>query len=505
MMNHIKTTICSIITIIIALSPIDVHPSSESSHEPIISARGWFIDPTYRDLLYLDMLLKVKGDKIIEYETPFLHEIVKCEIPYRKMTAQERRQMRFIDSKGRSYELEVGDCQYIAQVGKLTVYFMDWGFGKKKLYSQEEVDTKSATRIVDFVKSKITSAEDNPNPLGKMVISFIVNRDGVISDVEILESPDQALNSDVIQAIKGKKIEPAHDRLNLPLKVDCKFEITLKVKPKMTKQQELDKYIQYWNGYFSKKQEDIDYARKNYINHTQEKSSPEIPTRLNDLYTFVVGFPLSKVIKGVDVNIEWGNGTIDKWEKIKDMIFKDENSSKSDNQRGVYINKGAYKAVLKQKEDEKAIQYLLNVLNDMIYLRIIECAVFKEFGINFYIPQTLNEVAEYYTKKLSDEEFKKFFEQTFRKRVDELTRDPDFKKNYSQWEESYYLAQLGYKRNIILNKNKTKIIGRYYINNPGCDRSLYFNNKKPYMLYPLQNDKRNNYQWHNAVRISKVF
>ena len=522
MITHLKATIYSIIAIVIALSPIDVYPISESSHQPIISATGWFIDPTSRDLTYLNMPIKVKGDYIIEYETPFMHEVVKCNIPYRQMTEQERRQMDFTDSQGRSYELYVGDVKYVAKLGKLTVYFADWGFSKMKLYSQTEVDKKSASRIEDFIKSSIKSRDDNPNPWVKMVISFIVNRDGVISDVEILETPDKSLGNQVLNWLKRLKIEPAHvlDRHLIPRDVDCKFKIELSVKPNLTKKQVLDKCVQYWNEYFSKQKDAIESAKK-ITGYTQEKPSPKIPNRLNDLYTFIDDLPLSKIINGYNVNIKNGYNTVYRWEQIRDNIFKYNKSNKRDNLKGIYIEskRGGYDRVLKHKEDEEAIQYLLNKLNDMLYYRIIESAFWDEYRtIDFYVPRNLNDLAKVVSKEQSKKDFLKFFKRDspvhpgttignsyYSYNIDDLIREPEIKKYYSQWEENYYLDELSKFRNVILNKEKTKVIGRYYINDYDFrNRAIFFNNEKPYMLYPFQENSQG-YRWTHLVNVSRVY
>lgn len=98
-------------------------PSKTPSTNSTIKVDGFYIDPTWRDVSYRSMDMKIKGEVIVAYKDPLTGRFVECNIPYHKMTPQEKSQMKLFDSQGRSYELYVGDSQYIAQVGKLTVYF----------------------------------------------------------------------------------------------------------------------------------------------------------------------------------------------------------------------------------------------------------------------------------------------------------------------------------------------------------------------------------------------
>lgn len=510
-------------------------PIEESSYQPVLDVNGWFIDPTSKDVVYLSIPLKIKGDKIIGYSTPFTHEKIECNIPYHQMTTQEKSQMKLFDSKGRSYELYVGDCQYKAQVGKLTVYFADRGFNDNSVYTVADVSREAyispaaahehrrINSIEKYVKSKIGSTiiadNDNPNPWGEMVISFIVYRDGKIGDVKILKSPDKSLNNDVIRSIKGIntdrsiKIEPAQIDKQYPTcivaeDVDCQYQITLKVKPRMSSSQQLDAYKQYWDNYFSKCKEDIDYARKNLSSKRQGISNFEIPSSLKDLNIFINEFPLTKVIQGTNSDLDWSDGILTKWEKVVEKTFKSKNRSKNENMNSEVSIDGMY---LKNSSDNQAATFLLNKLNDMIYFRIIENAVAEKIGNrNFYVPQSLNDIIVFYSKDKAKVDFKNYFERVFNKRVADLNTDANFRKHYSEWEESYYLSELGKLRNIILNKDKTKIIGDYkfveqwypYPNGSTANREIQFNNKRSYMLYPLQKSSRNSYRWGNRVVIS---
>ena len=272
--------------------------------------------------------------------------------------------------------------------------------------------------------------------------------------------------------------------------------------------QSIDAYNKYWDNYFSKCKEDIDYARKNLSSKRQGISNFEIPSSLKDLNIFINEFPLTKVIQGTNSDLDWSDGTSTKWENVVEKTFKSKNRSKNENMNSEVSIDGMY---LKNSADNQAATFLLNKLNDMIYFRIIENAVAEKIGNrNFYVPQSLNDITVFYSRDKAKVDFKNYFERVFNKRVDDLSTDANFRKYYAEWEGTYYLSELGKLRNIILNKDKTKIIGDYkfveqwypYPAGSTVNREIHFNNKRPYMLYPLQKSSRNSYRWGNRVVIS---
>lgn len=196
MKHKIKAFLIAVIANIMGLSVGVAQPSNESSYQPIIKADGYYIDPTWRDVSYREIDLKIKGDVIIAYKDPLTGRFVDCNISYHKMTQQEKSQMKLYDSQGRSYEYYIGGCEYIAEIGKLTVYFGDRSFGytnlgDNEIYTLDEVDTKPSCGSTDIIRSVIKrvdypSEAVDKNIQGKVIATFIVNKDGEISDIKII-------------------------------------------------------------------------------------------------------------------------------------------------------------------------------------------------------------------------------------------------------------------------------------------------------------------------------
>lgn len=220
MKHKIKVFLIAGMANIMGLSVGVAQPSNESSYQPTIKADGYYIDPTWRDVSYREIDLKIKGDVIIAYKDPLTGRFVDCNISYHKMTPQEKSQMKLYDSQGRSYEYYIGGCEYIAEIGKLTVYFGDRSFGYTNLggneiYTLDEVDTKPSCGSTDIIRSVIKrvdypSEAVDKNIQGKVIASFIVNKDGEISDIKIIQSAHPILDKAVTTAIKKLgKCEPA--------------------------------------------------------------------------------------------------------------------------------------------------------------------------------------------------------------------------------------------------------------------------------------------------------
>ena len=222
MKYYIKEIFCAIVSLI-ALSANAVHPNYESTHLSTINVNGFYVDPTWRDISYREMDLKIKGEYIIAYKDPFTGMFVDCNVKYHKMTVQEKGQMKLSDSHGRSYELYVGDCNYMANIGKLTVYFTSNNIGENvdnKVYPLSEVDSKptldlkkyGTSDLIRYIQKRINypfEAADK-NIQGKVVITFIVNLDGTISDIKVVQSAHRLLDNAVKDAIrKITKCEPA--------------------------------------------------------------------------------------------------------------------------------------------------------------------------------------------------------------------------------------------------------------------------------------------------------
>lgn len=253
---QIKTLLFPVIAFFMALSASAIQPYNDSSYQPTINVDGYYVDPTWRDVSYRAMSLKVKGDNIVAYKDPYTEKFVNCNIKYRKMTTQEKSQMRLTDSMGRSYELYVGDCKYTAHVGKLTIYFADFNSGKSDVFTMDNVDNKpyispaaphehrEINSIDKYIKTKIISRlmrdREETIPSGEIIISFIVYRDRKIGDIKILKTVDPSLNKDLIQAVKSInfdreiKIEPAQIKRQYPNcimaeEVDCQYQINMRI------------------------------------------------------------------------------------------------------------------------------------------------------------------------------------------------------------------------------------------------------------------------------------
>lgn len=94
-----------------------------TNKEQIIKGGGWATPTHSRYADYKSYDLKIKGDKIVAYGSNFSNKFIPCDAPFYELTAADRKEQKLIDNQGRSYEIYVTRCKYIAYINGLTFYF----------------------------------------------------------------------------------------------------------------------------------------------------------------------------------------------------------------------------------------------------------------------------------------------------------------------------------------------------------------------------------------------
>lgn len=447
-----------------------------TTHSPTIKIDGRYLDPYKSDGSHMSMDLKVRGDRIIAYEDPFTGRFVDCDIPYRKKAEQP-----------------FGDYyDYTANVGKLVVSFLILK-NVKDVYTEEDVDKKHKLKknndwwnedIFSFLSKNNT--ETNPNPLETMVLSYIVNFDGVISDVKVIESPDASLNKDVVNALLHTKAEPAERDLH---KVNVQGFISIKVKRNMDNEQLFNnckKTIERFLG-DNERREAINYARQQLLeinSGAKEMSLTNASKNVKKLAEFLdkITIELRKRVTCYtrDTYYTFEINGFENWDKIVQDLYKSKN------------DKQLYLTDLKKPNDAVYVDYLLNKMNSKVYDLFVNAIVKERFGENYYFPSDFSELTKMYTKSQSDNEFEEYWEEDLNK-IKDFANDPQIADQIAQWKEDYYLFKLGNLRKQVFSKDKQEPnssfikIDEWIDYRIGSDsRKFNFRNTKPYMLYPLQ-------------------
>lgn len=447
-----------------------------TTHSPTIKIDGRYLDPYKSDGSHMSMDLKVRGDRIIAYEDPFTGRFVDCDIPYRKKAEQP-----------------FGDYyDYTANVGKLVVSFLILK-NVKDVYTEKDVDKKHQLKKnndswnVDIFRFLgINNTETNPNSLETMKLSYIVNFDGVISDVKVIESPDASLNKDVVNALLHTKAEPAERDLH---KVNVQGFISIKVKRNMDNEQLFNNCKQTIERFLgdNERREAINYARQQFLgknSDAKEMSLTNASKNVKKLAEFLdnITIELRKSVfnYGRDTYYTFEIIGLEKWDKIVQDLYKSKN------------DKQLYLTDLKKTNDAVYVDYLLNKMNDKVFDLFVNEIAKEKFGDNYYIPSDFSELTNIYTKSQSDKEFEEYWEKDLNK-IKDFANDPQIADQIAQWKEDYYFFKLGNLRDHILSKDKRKPRGVFIKlgewSNKWSDsvsRKINFHNTKPYMLYPLQ-------------------
>lgn len=206
--NHISRLICQYIiaTVLFFTTVIPSFGQTQSAQfisQPTNQKECFYRDPSDRDVSYRHMFIQLKGTRIIAYEDPLTRKFVECNIPYHEMSDYERSQMKLHDSRGRSYELYYGDCNYTAQIGKLTVYFR---------YSEEEALGDPEKALWQFIAKNIHYPESamEDGITGKVIVGFDIEADGSITNIHIIKSVHPLLDKEALRlARKLPKFKPA--------------------------------------------------------------------------------------------------------------------------------------------------------------------------------------------------------------------------------------------------------------------------------------------------------
>lgn len=441
-----------------------------TTHSPTIKIDGRYLDPYKSDGSHMSMDLKVRGDRIIAYEDPFTGRFVDCDIPYRKKAEQP-----------------FGDYyDYTANVGKLVVSFLILK-NVKDVYTEEDVDKKHKLKknndrwnedIFSFLSKNNT--ETNPNPLETMVLSYIVNFDGVISDVKVIESPDASLNKEVINALSHTKAEPAERDFH---KVNVQGFIKIKVKRNMGNEQLFNNCKQTIERFLgdNERREAINYARQQLLeinSGAKEMSLTNASKNVKKLAEFLDNITIE--LRKRDTYYTFEINGFENWDKIVQDLYKSKN------------DKQLYLTDLKKPNDAVYVDYLLNKMNSKVYDLFVNAIVKERFGENYYFPSDFSELTKMYTKSQSDKEFEEYWEEDLNK-IKDFANDPQIADQIAQWKEDYYLFKLGNLRKQVFSKDKQEPNSSFIKINEWIDyrigsdsRKFNFRNTKPYMLYPLQ-------------------
>ena len=441
-----------------------------TTHSPTIKIDGRYLDPYKSDGSHMSMDLKVRGDRIIAYEDPFTGRFVDCDIPYRKKAEQP-----------------FGDYyDYTANVGKLVVSFLILK-NVKDVYTEEDVDKKHKLKknndrwnedIFSFLSKNNT--ETNPNPLETMVLSYIVNFDGVISDVKVIESPDASLNKEVINALSHTKAEPAERDFH---KVNVQGFIKIKVKRNMDNEQLFNNCKQTIERFLgdNERREAINYARQQLLeinSGAKEMSLTNASKNVKKLAEFLDNITIE--LRKRDTYYTFEINGFENWDKIVQDLYKSKN------------DKQLYLTDLKKPNDAVYVDYLLNKMNSKVYDLFVNAIVRERFGENYYFPSDFSELTKMYTKSQSDKEFEEYWEEDLNK-IKDFANDPQIADQIAQWKEDYYLFKLGNLRKQVFSKDKQEPNSSFIKINEWIDyrigsdsRKFNFRNTKPYMLYPLQ-------------------
>lgn len=504
-----------------------------SSHKPMIKTDAYYLDPTWNDVSYRTMVINLCGDRIQAYEDPLTKQFLYCGNSFHKMTSEEKNQMKLYDSQGRSYELYIGDCTHIGKVGKLIVYFRAPN-NVNEVFPENDVDKKPMIKLnghgngnidnrinlQDYLQSKFVVDTFNPNPLEDIVLSYIANTDGVISDIKVVKSLDNSIDKDVINAldnISASRIEPA---LRDNKYVNMQGVLTIRAKRSFTQEQKFDKCKKYFDVYFSDKhrKENIEYAKHRLMLSAESDSilPPNAPKAIQEFAAFINNFSehLMLYTRFTNVKINGNNRVfntevysgalnnqssdskkiaqkrISQWNKIMDKLFESNQGETS-----VYWHRNnGQKLYLKYAEYENFIQYQLNKLNNKIYNHIIKDNLKKAEIGHHCLPSTFRELSHFFTKEASDEMFEKFWSEAKKDcyNIDLMvfSGNTEYIDLIEQWKQDFYYNQLGENRNAIFYVNSNVIMGCYpeFIEwkNVKVNREFIFDNTRPYMLYLLQ-------------------
>lgn len=509
-----------------------------SSHQPEFMVDAYYMDPTWNDVIYRTMRIKLRGDIIHDYEDPLSKsKFLYCGNRFHKMTPEEKSQMKLYDSQGRSYELYVGDCTHIGKVGKLVVYFSA-PQNVNLVFPENDVDKKpmyklnghgngnrdNRINLQDYIQSKFTTDEYNPNPFEDIVISYIANSDGVISDVKVVKSFDNAPDDKVVEAlnsISASKIEPA---LRDNRYVNMQGELTIKVKRSFAQEQKFEICKVYFDNYFADKhrQENMEYGKHQLMLCAEIDSilPPNAPKPIQELATFVNNFPEYAMIytrlshvkmsgynrisytevysgaaksQSLDTK-KFAQKRIKQWNKIMNKLFVSNQGETS-----VYLQgNNGQKRYLKYPEYEKFVQYQLNKLNDIIYNHIVKDNLEKAEIGRYYLPSSFCELSSILTRQLSDNLFEGFWSKAkadcYNVDLTDFSGNKEYTDLIEQWKRDFYYSQLGEKSNALFYSKTGGFRGLYpeFIEwkNGIADREFIFDNTRPYMLYILQNDSK---------------
>lgn len=510
------------------------HYDIVSSHKPIIETDAYYIDPTWNDVSYRTMAIILQGNRIITYEDPLTKQYLCCNNPFHKMTYEEKNQMKLYDSQGRSYELYIGDCTHIGKVGKLIVYFRAPN-NVNEVFSENDVDKRPMVKLdghgngnrdnrinlQDYLQSKLVVDAFNPNPLEDIVLSYIANRDGVISDIKVVKSPDNSLDKDVINTldnISASRIEPA---LRDNEYVNMQGTLTVKIKRNLTIEQKFNLCEKYFEDYFSneERKEAIDYARQHLSNNTSEflnMSLDNASKRVKKLAAFIDNNSESIISRSIfNLHYCYYLNAKELWNKIENDLYKFKKTKKDNiDKSDVYIKgRNSIHYYLKDDNDGIYVDYLMNKLNDIIYNYIVIELIEKKLGKDYYIPKDLKELSNLYTKDYTDKEFEIMWSHNFANiDIDTFANNSRFSNQINKWKQNFYYYNLGTLRNVVFSQDKQKMLGKFYAigewinmemtqDYKHCEnyRKYMFNNTKPYMLYPLQED---NYNYDILTRFS---
>lgn len=179
-----------------------------------IKKEACYINPTSRDLDYRNMDIRIEGNRIIAYEDPFTKRFLACDVPFHKMTPQEKSQMRFIDSQGRSYEYYYGDCNSSATIGKLTIYFtvnkedtdipVSYPGGERSFRELCQNYPGGESALYRKLSQNIiypTDAQEY-NIQGKVIVILGVDADGIITNASIKKGVHPLLDKEALRAAR---------------------------------------------------------------------------------------------------------------------------------------------------------------------------------------------------------------------------------------------------------------------------------------------------------------
>lgn len=137
-----------------------------TNKEQIIKGGGWATPTNSRYADYKSYDLKIKGDRIVGYGSYFSNNFKSCDAPFYELTAEDRKEQKLTDNQGRSYEMYVTRCKYIAYINGLTFYFnIEIPNSNPQRGTPDKITIDNITYKLDVNKKKATITTVSINDL----------------------------------------------------------------------------------------------------------------------------------------------------------------------------------------------------------------------------------------------------------------------------------------------------------------------------------------------------